>query len=212
LATYGKEILGCLAKKQIVLDGKALRGVSPTAKGNSGLYILNARVSENSICIGQEKVEDKSNEITAIPRVLNTIDIEEALVTIDAMGTQTGIAEQIRGQKGHYLLSVKGNQKELLEDVECAFKTHQGYHVTEETDSGHGRIEIRRCGILPAKDFLLEENIFTWKDVATLVKIEASREIKGVITKEIRYYTSDETVKKCGLLQFFGKRALGDRK
>jgi predicted transposase YbfD/YdcC len=194
LARYGKEILSSLAEKQIVLDGKKLKGVSPTSKGNAGCYILNAWVSENRICVGQEKVDDKSNEITAIPNVLKSLDIEDAVVSIDAIGTQTEITKQIREQKGHYLLSVKGNQKELLEDIQCAFKTHRGYNFTEETDCDHGRIETRHCSILPAKDFLLEENLENWKDIATLIKVDACREIKGVQTSETRYYISDEDI------------------
>ena len=86
LDIYGKEILGSLSEKQTVLDGKKLKGVSPSSKGNSGLYILNVWVSENRFCIGQEKVEEKSNEITAIPKVLESLDIEEAVVSIDAIG------------------------------------------------------------------------------------------------------------------------------
>jgi predicted transposase YbfD/YdcC len=201
LCTYGKEILSGLAEKQIVLDGKKLKGVSPTSRGNFGLYILNAWVSENRICVGQEKVDDKSNEITAIPKVLESLDIEDSVVTIDAIGTQTEIAEQIREQKGHYLLSVKGNQKGLLDDIECAFKTHHGYDSIEETERGHGRIETRRCSILPAKDFLLEENMKKWKDVFTLVRIDASREIKGVRKEETRYYISDENVTQAAYYQ-----------
>jgi predicted transposase YbfD/YdcC len=196
LVTYGKEILAGLAEKQIILDGKKLRGVSPTSKGNAGCYILNAWVSENRICVGQEKVEDKSNEITAIPNVLKALDIEDSVVTIDAIGTQTEIAKLIREKKGHYLLSVKGNQKELFEDVQCAFKIHHGYDSKEEIDCDHGRIETRRCSILTAKDYLLEENMHNWKDVTTLVKIEASREIKGGSSQEIRYYISDEDIHK----------------
>ncbi len=136
LENYGKNILNCLAGKQIVLDGKALKGVSPTSKGNSGLYILNAWVSETSICAGQEKVEDKSNEITAISGVLDSLDIEEAVVSIDAMGTQTKIAEQIRNKKGHYMLSVKGNQKEF-----------QGFFDGRKsfTLEGHNHISQDRC-------------------------------------------------------------------
>ncbi len=195
LEAYGKDILSCLAEKQIVLDGKVLKGASPTSKGNAGLYILNVWVNENSICVGQQKVEDKSNEITAIPRVLDSLDIEDAVVTIDAMGTQTKIAAQIRDKKGHYMLSVKGNQKELLEDIQCAFKTHQGHYHARETDSDHGRIETRSCSILPAKDFLMDENLTPWKDITTLIKIEATREIRGILTKDTRYYISDESVK-----------------
>ena len=194
LEHYGKSILETLSEKQIVLDGKKLKGVSPTSKGNSGLYILNAWVSENRFCIAQEQVEDKSNEITAIPKILSSLDIEEAVVSIDAIGTQTKIAEQIIEQKGHYFLSVKGNQKGLLEDLEHAFKVDKGSTFVAEVECDHGRIENRSCSILPATDYLLEENISAWKNISTLIKVEASREIKGVLRQETRYYISDETV------------------
>jgi predicted transposase YbfD/YdcC len=192
LERYGQDILSVLAEKQIVLDGKKLRGVSPTSKGNSGLHIVNAWVSENSLCVGQEKVKDKSNEITAIPKLLDSLDIEEAVVSIDAIGTQTKIAEQIRNKQGHYILSVKSNQQELLDDIECAFKTHSGYHSVEDRDYGHGRIETRKCSILSAKDFLLEENLSAWKDLTTLIKVDSTREINGLMTTKIRYYISNE--------------------
>ena len=201
LELHGKEILSGLAEKQIILDGKKLKGVSPTSKGNAGLYILNAWVGENRICVAQGKVGEKSNEITAIPQVLESLDIEDAIVTIDAIGTQTGIAELIRRKKGHYLLSVKGNQKGLLDDLESAFKIHSGHDRIEQTEKDHGRIETRCCSILPAKDFLLEENLNRWKDVATLVKIDSSREIKGVLTKETWYYISDEKIAKSSYYQ-----------
>jgi predicted transposase YbfD/YdcC len=194
LNNYGKEILESLSEKQIVLDGKKLRGVSPSSKGNSGLYILNAWVSENCFCVGQEKVEEKSNEITAIPNILDSLEIEEAIVSIDAIGTQTKIAEQIIEQKGHYFLSVKGNQQGLLDDLEHAFKVGRGLEFINEPEKEHGRIENRRCSILPAIDYLLEENMSAWKNVSTLIKIEASREIKGVLHQETRYYISDEKI------------------
>jgi predicted transposase YbfD/YdcC len=194
LNNYGNEILDSLSEKQIVLDGKKLKGVSPNSKGNQGLYILNARVSENRFCIGQERVEEKSNEITAIPKVLESLDIEDAVVSIDAIGTQTKIAEQIIRQGGHYFLSVKGNQQGLLEDLEHAFKVDKGIRFEEEPDSNHGRIETRGCNILPVGNFLLEENRDAWKDVSTLIKIDSGREIKGVLHQETRYYISDETV------------------
>jgi predicted transposase YbfD/YdcC len=193
LDSYGKEILGRLSEKQIVLDGKKLRGVHPGSKGNSGLYILNAWVSENRFCIGQEKVEEKSNEITAIPKILESLDIAEAVVSIDAIGTQTKIAEQIIAQGGHYFLSVKGNQQGLLDDLEHAFKVDKGIGFEEDPESDHGRIETRRCTILPVSHFLLEEHKSAWKNVSTFIKIEASREVKGVLHQETRYYISDET-------------------
>ena len=193
LECYGKEILASLSEKQIVLDGKKLRGVSPCSKGNAGLYILNAWVSENRICIGQQKVEDKSNEITAIPKILDSLEIEDAVVSIDAIGTQTNIAEQIIQNGGHYFLSVKGNQQGLLEDLELAFKVNKGLQFADEPQCNHGRIENRKCSILPACEYLLEENLAAWKNVSTLIKIDASREIKGVVKQETRYYISDET-------------------
>lgn len=82
----GVAILGSVSGKQIAIDGKKLKGVSPRSKGNQGLYILNAWVCENRVCIGQEKVGDKSNEITAIPKLLKQLDIEETVVSIDAIG------------------------------------------------------------------------------------------------------------------------------
>jgi predicted transposase YbfD/YdcC len=138
-------------------------------------------VSENRLCIGQEKVEENSNEITAIPKVLASLDLIDAVVSIDSIGTQTKIAEQIIDQRGHYFLSVKGNQQGLLEDVEHAFKVNQGTVFTDEIESNHGRMETRQCSMLSAKNYLLEENIQAWKQVATLIKIEESREIKGVL-------------------------------
>ena len=86
------------------------------------------------------------------------------------------------------------NQQGLLEDMEQAFKMSKGCVYEAEVESNHGRIEKRRCNILPAKDFLPEEHMWAWKNVSTLIKIEASREIKGVPHKETHYYISDETV------------------
>lgn len=201
LETHGKELLSCLAEKQIVLDGKKLRGVSPTSQGNAGCYIMNAWVSENRICIGQEKVNEKSNEIRAIPNVLNSLDIEDAIVSIDAIGTQTKIAEQIRSQKGHYLLSVKGNQKELLGDIEYAFKANKSIDFVEDIDADHGRIETRQCSILLAKDVLPDEILQAWKDLTTIVKVKACRDIKDVRTEKIRYYISNENIPKAAYYQ-----------
>lgn len=93
LRVYGKSILSDLSKKQIIMDGKKQRGSSPTTRGNRGLYLLNVWVSENRFFIAQEKVKDKSNEITAIPLALSDIDIEDTVISIDAMGTQREIAE-----------------------------------------------------------------------------------------------------------------------
>jgi predicted transposase YbfD/YdcC len=195
LVAHGQDLLDLLSEKQIAIDGKKLRGENPTSRGNQGLYIVNAWVSENSLCIGQAKVQSKSNEITAIPQVLREIDLTEAVVSIDAMGTQTSIAKQIKQQGGHYLLAVKANQKVLYEELECAFKANKATEVTTE-DRNHGRIELRKCSILSAKDTIDEEVLGQWDGLQTLVKIEATRTLKNKTTVETRYYISDESVSK----------------
>jgi predicted transposase YbfD/YdcC len=98
---------------------------------------------KNRICTGQSKVLDKSSEITAIPEVLENIDITDATVSIDATGTQTKIAEQTVTGGCHYFLSIKENQRELPENVECTFRTHAGYDRYESVEKDHGRIESR---------------------------------------------------------------------
>jgi predicted transposase YbfD/YdcC len=201
LELYGKELLSKLSEKQIILDGKKLKGADPTSKGFAGIHILNAWVGENRFCVGQQRIADKSNEITAIPEVLSSLDIEDAIVSIDAIGTQTAIAQQIRDQKGHYLLSVKANQKELLTEIKYAFKHHKPFDIVEDIDKGHGRIETRRCSILPAKDFLMDEVLKSWKDLSTIVMVESTREIKGVRTEKTRYYISDENFPKAAYYQ-----------
>ena len=148
LNDYGKDMIGLLSEKQICLDGKKLRGVSPTSRGNSGLYIVNAWVAENRLCIGQKKVEDKSNEITAIPSLIEEIDITGAVVSIDAVGCQREIAKQITGKGGHYLLSLKENQQELYDDVVCGFKACKSESISEEWEYDHGRFEVRKCSII----------------------------------------------------------------
>lgn len=192
LYSYGQSILSDLSDKQIVIDGKKQRGVSPTTRGNRGLYLLNVWVSENRFCIAQQRVEDKSNEITAIPAALESIDITDAVVSIDAMGTQREIADLIVEKNGHYLLALKSNQKSLFEDVECAFKVHSGYDTFQNVEADHGRIETRKCSILPAAGFLMEENLLPWRNLKTLIRVEAMREVQGKTTQEVRYYISDE--------------------
>jgi predicted transposase YbfD/YdcC len=150
LHVYGNHILSDLSDKQIVIDSKKQRVVSPATRRNRGLYLLNVWVSENRFCIAQKRVEDKSNEITAIPAALDTIDITDAVVSIDAMGTQREIAGLTVEKNGHCLSALKNSQQSLFEDVECAFKMHGGYDVHETLEADHGRIETRKCSILPA--------------------------------------------------------------
>jgi predicted transposase YbfD/YdcC len=192
LTDCGKDIIDILSEKQICLDGKKLRGENPQSRGNKGLYIVNAWVAENKLCIGQERVSDKSNEIDAIPKLLKEIDITDSVVTIDAMGCQKHIANQIKQQSGHYLLAVKKNQKELFEDISCAFKANKPLSIEENWEYDHGRFEIRKCSILSAQSTIDEEIIAQWSGLQTIIEIESIRIIKDTKTVETRYYISDE--------------------
>jgi predicted transposase YbfD/YdcC len=192
LQDYGKDLIGLLSEKQICVDGKKLKGVSPTSRGNTGLYIVNAWVSENRVCIGQKKVKDKSNEIAAIPSLIEELDISEAIVSIDAMGCQRDIAAQIKSKGGHYLLALKENQGNLYEDAVFGFKTNPAKSFSEEWEYDHGRYELRKCSIISSENVLLPEIQKQWSGLKTLIKVEASRQSKERQTQETRYYISDE--------------------
>ncbi len=111
LVDYGRQFLETLAEKQVAIDGKKLRGAAPKASGTQGDYLMNAFVSENHISLGQLRLQGKENEISAIPRFLEKLDLEGAVVSMDAIGTQVGIAQGIREKKAHYFLAVKENQE-----------------------------------------------------------------------------------------------------
>ena len=166
--------------------------MSAQSRGNHGLYIVNAWVAENKICVGQEKVMDKSNELDALPKLIKSLDLTDAIATIDAMGCHKHIASQIKEQNGHYLLALKKNQKELLEEVSCAFKANKPISQEEEWEYQRGRFEIRKCSILSAQATIDKDIIAQWEGLQTLVKIESTRIISDKKTTEIRYYISDE--------------------
>ncbi|MBS9768425.1 MAG: ISAs1 family transposase [Flavobacteriaceae bacterium] len=192
LRDYGKEVLDILSEKQICIDGKKLRGVSPTSKGNQGLYIVNAWVAENNLCIGQQKVEDKSNEITAIPKIISQLDIENATVSIDAIGCQKEIVRQIIEQKGHYLLSVKANQGDLYDEIVGGFKAIRSSDFSEQWEYQNSRFETRKCSIIKASAVMLPEVLSQWKGLKTLVKIESERFLNNEKQVQTRYYISNE--------------------
>ncbi len=149
-------------------------------------------MAENEICIGQHVVHDKTNEITVIPQALAALDITDAVVSIDAMGTQRKIAGLIKALDGHYFIALKENQGNLLREVEDAFKLHNPTDTFLSEENGHGREEKRECSILPVKILEQEETYESWPGLKTIVRIVRHRTIKGVTTKETAYYISDE--------------------
>jgi len=188
----GKQFLDNYKDKLINIDGKKIKGENPKSKGNMGLFILSAWVSDNGICIGQQKVADKSNEITAIPDLLDKLEITDATVSIDAIGCQSDIADKIVSKGADYLLAVKLNQKSLAEQIQEAFVYTKQVNHDEQWEYGHGRYETRSCTTLPIKEILSPDLLDKWKSAKTAIKVTASRTIEDTTTTRSRYYISSD--------------------
>lgn len=205
LITYGQQFLTSFREKQIAIDGKKQRGASPKSKCTKGDYLLNAFVCENQLLIAQESLTDKENEILAIPRILDKIDIEEAVVSIDAIGTQVDIARQITERGGHYFLAVKDNQGALSEEVENAFRFNQPLDMSEQMEADHGRIETRQCRILPADKMCDKEVARRWSGLKTIVEITSCVDYGDRQTKTTRRYISDENFPKAAYFNMLAR-------
>ncbi len=186
----------------ISIDGKTIRGAKSGSK--SVFHMVSAFCHANGVSLAQVRTQEKSNEITAIPELLKVLDLQGCIVSIDAMGCQENIANQIIEQKGDYLLAVKNNQPALFEALEDSFKLQRRNDVSlsEELDFGHGRIENRTCIISSDLQYI---DTVKWKNAKTLIKIVSGRYNK---TKQIqeedatRYYISslDTDAKKLNSL------------
>jgi predicted transposase YbfD/YdcC len=171
----------------ISIDGKSVCG-SRGGQSKRAVHIVSAWSKANQLSLGQVKVDEKSNEITAIHKLLNVLLLQGCLVTIDAMGCQRDIATKIVEKGGDYLLAVKGNQGCLEEDVERTVRFAKPASEWVEDDFGHGRIEQRKCTLYDDLSFI--DNAMSWKNLSAVVKIEATRYIKssGKEEKEVRFY------------------------
>ena len=180
------------AGEVVAIDGKTLRGAQePSKKGpdkKAIVHMVSAWANTNSLVLGQRRVDEKSNEITAIPKLLDALELSGTVVTIDAMGCQRAIAEKIVDKKADYILAVKENQGHLLEEIKDSFQMLAADAVVEEIDYGHGRVEQRRCSVIA--DLGLIEKATEWSSLRALVRIEAERYHKatGKTETEIRYY------------------------
>ena len=172
----------------ISLDGKTARRSFANSTPKSAIHLVSAWSNANHMVLGQLKVESKSNEITAIPKLLEQLCIAGNIVTIDAMGCQTDIAEQIVDHSADYILAVKDNQLELKEQMEPLFNILPPDSEDEQVEGDHGRIEIRKAKVINDLKFLDER--YRWKGIKSIVLIESTREIKGKQTKEERLYIS----------------------
>jgi len=174
----------------VAIDGKRMRGSYDTASGKSAIHVVSAYAAGISLCLGQVKTEDKSNEITAIPELLNLLSIQGATVTIDAMGCQKTIAEKILEKKANYLLAVKDNQKELSAQIEKLFTIQKIENMNKQVDCGHGRVETRICSVID--NFTFFDDHEDWLGLKSVVKIETERytKITGKTEFQTRYYIS----------------------
>lgn len=173
----------------IALDGKALRATREAGKACSAIHMVSAWACENKMVLGQQVVDKKSNEISAIPKLLTSLDLAGCVVTMDAMGCQTRIAEQILEHEGDYVLSLKGNQGGLHEDVKTFFELESLAPEVTTYDAGHGRFETRSVAVCQQVDWLWKRHP-KWSHIQSVIAIESCREVAGVKTLDTRYFIS----------------------
>lgn len=179
--------------RHVPIDGKAVRG----ARGPDGtcLHLVSAWAAEGRLTLAQVAVADKSNEITAIPALLKVLDLEGALVSIDAIGCQKEIAQEVLAAGGDYLLAVKDNQPTLHADIAQAFAGAQGHnfegakHETYSTqEGGHGRQEERRYTVLYELDGLSTKG--DWQGLKSILRVQRRRRVGDKVSEEVAYYIS----------------------
>lgn len=185
-------------KEVIAIDGKSLRKSFDKANEQSAIHMVSAFATSTKLVLGQEKVNDKSNEITAIPKLLDLLEITGAIVSIDAMGTQKKIAKKIRQKKADYVLSLKGNHSNLHDDIQLYLSAEIKKHLKdrsskitdhyEDFDKGHGRIEQRSCYVTDQLDWLEQKD--KWCDLKTVAMVKSTVTVGQKTSTEERYFIS----------------------
>ena len=188
-AAWVSSIAKLTAGEVVAIDGKALRGTSVPGK-KAIVHMVSAWANTNGLVLAQRRVDEKSNEITAIPKLLDALELSGTVVTIDAMGCQRAIAEKIAAKKADYILAVKENQGQLLEEIKDSFQMLASDAVAEEIDCGHGRVEQRTCSVIA--DLSLVEKAAQWASLQGLVRIEAKRchKVTGQTERQTRFYST----------------------
>lgn len=191
-----QEIQALTAGEVVAIDGKQLRRSHDRSNEKAAIHMVSAWASANQLVLGQVKVDDKSNEKTAIPELLNLLELSGCIVTIDAMGTQESIAEMIMDQKADYVLALKQNQGHLYEAVDTLFEDarqvefdYLTYDYHQTVDGGHGRIEIRRYWVTSDIDWLPEVTLKPlWAGLRSIGMVEAERRLGEQVTLQKRYF------------------------
>jgi predicted transposase YbfD/YdcC len=183
--------ISTLSKGQVIaIDGKTIRGPKSHGK-KSAIHMVSAWSFENNLVLGQIKVDEKSNEITAIPELLEILDIEGSIITIDAMGCQKQIAKTIIDNGANYILAVKENQAALLEKIQDEFLFSKHTKEDISIDGDHGRIETRICSAITNFQHLEKDG--EWECLNAVIKIQSKREFKNSdkpTENAVRYYIS----------------------
>jgi predicted transposase YbfD/YdcC len=198
-AAFEKCLLGWIRDVQeltedrvVAIDGKTLRGSADREAGRAAIHMVSAWAMENKLSLGQVVVDEKSNEITAIPALLDLLEIAGALVTIDAMGCQREIAAKVRDRKADFILAVKQNQPKLYERVEAAIGEAlegdaEALDEHKTVEKGHGRLETRTYAVVAAPDEVDPEG--QWRDLSAVgIAISERVESSGRASNEVRYY------------------------
>jgi predicted transposase YbfD/YdcC len=176
----------------VSIDGKTIRQASKMLD-NGNIHIINAWASLNEVTLGQLKTTEKSNEITAIPDLLDSLFLKNCLVTIDAMGCQKKIAAKIREREADYILAVKENHPNLYEEIRSSFSSLKSEELVLNIEADHGRIENRKYYLIKNLKYISDAN--EWKDLKSIVMVDSEQIIKktGEIQRDSRYFISSVT-------------------
>ena len=206
--SWVKQITEKLEIKLINIDGKTARGSYDREQKLKVLHTVSAWTSEHHLVLAQQRVESKSNEISAIPELLNLLDIRGAIITLDAMGTQRDIASQIIDQGGDYILALKGNQGKLHKGVETFFKTAEKtqwegieYSHSEYREAGHHRTEHRQVWAVPITQLCDLPNRAKWQGLTTVVMVKRNRRLWNKTTQEVCFYITSLAAESAFLAQ-----------
>jgi predicted transposase YbfD/YdcC len=193
--TWVRSLSAASDGRLIAIDGKTIRRSLDAASDKASIHMVSAWCETNHLVLGQVAVDDKTNEIKVIPELLKLLDLDGAIVTIDAMGCQKDIARQIVEQDGNYILHLKGNQGTLHDETvqlfdECLTDDCLGiaYETASTTDKGHGRIEQRRLWVTNEVNWFAERG--KWKNLRSLIRVQCTRTVGDITTSEYHYYIS----------------------
>jgi predicted transposase YbfD/YdcC len=194
--TWVQDVFEITEGQVVPIDGKTLRRSYDRGLDKDAIHMVSAWATENEVVLGQIKMDDKSNEITAIPALLELLDVSGCIVTIDAIGCQKKIAQQIIDQGADYILALKSNQERVYQDAKTLFEDAEaiGYQDCDRcktVNKDHGRIEIRECWTTAHPEYL--QALYKpeqWAGLQSVIKVYAERRFKGKVETETRYFLS----------------------